>query len=162
MRKIPINYRGSTVFALVDDEDYAKLLPYTWSIRNLGRHTDLLYVWSSKKGGLKPLAMHRFLTDAPKGMVVDHIDGNCLNNQKSNLRLCSQADNLRNAYPQAGCKSKFKGVGFQNGKWKGSIRVNRKRIHLGYFKKEVDAALAYNSAAVQYFGDFARLNVIHP
>lgn len=91
--------------------------------------------------------------------VIDHIDGNPSNNKITNLRACeSNKDNLRNTKPQEGT-SKYKGVRLhKEGKWTAQITVDRKSIYLGSFDEELDAAEAYNRAAKEYFGDYARAN----
>lgn len=94
---------------------------------------------------------------------VDHIDGNPLNNLIYNLRECNDSQNQMN---KRKCKqttsSKYKGVSFfkRDKKWKAEIYVNRKNLFLGLFVYEIDAAKAYNIAAIKYFGEFAQLNII--
>jgi hypothetical protein len=111
------------------------------------------------------LFMHRLLLSVARGRVVDHLDGNGLNNQKVNLRQVSTRQNQMNRRPnQAGRprSSRYKGVS-RTGKcttWQAKIVVEGKRVPLGRFKREVDAARAYNKAAVEYFGEYARLNDI--
>lgn len=93
---------------------------------------------------------------------IDHKDGDGLNNQKINLRPCTDAQNQQNAFKRKGCSSKHKGVSWfaRYGKWQCLIRPNKTKVSLGYFVHEDDAGLAYNAAAVKYYGEFARLNVI--
>nr|WP_243767389.1 HNH endonuclease [Paenibacillus agricola] len=106
--------------------------------------------------------MHRVITDAPKGYFVDHIDGNPLNNQRHNLRLCTNAQNCRNRGAPKGNTSGFKGVTWNtwNGKWQAQIGKDYKRYHAGYFESPSEAARAYNAKATELFGEYARLNVI--
>jgi hypothetical protein len=93
--------------------------------------------------------------------VVDHINGNGLDNRRENLRICSQALNCANAKKTKGKTSRFKGVFWnrQSKKWCAQIG-NKKRNHIiGYFNSEARAAQAYNRKAKEFFGEFARLNV---
>lgn len=105
--------------------------------------------------------LHRLIVSVPFNAQVDHINGNTLDNRKSNLRLCTCAENNRNRKSRGGG---FKGV-TRNAKSKknpfiAQIVVNKKHLYLGSFKSEVAAARAYNEAAKKYFGEFAKLNEV--
>lgn len=109
--------------------------------------------------------LHRILINAKKGQVVDHINGNTLDNRLSNLRICTNAENIRNSKIPKNNKSGFKGV-FFNKRLKSKpfsvkLRINGKNKHIGYYSTKKQAALAYNKAAKKYFGEFARLNVVN-
>lgn len=109
--------------------------------------------------------MHRLILNVTDAIVfVDHIDGNGLNNQRSNLRACSNAENLMNRPANKNNTSGFKGVILDktNGKWIAQIMLKRKHIGLGSYSNKIDAAKAYNDAAKIYFGEFAYLNEIPP
>ncbi len=95
-------------------------------------------------------------------MDVDHINGNRLDNRKCNLRLATRSQNLQNSRKRTGCSSRFKGVNWlgQNKRWRARIKVFGKEIALGCFISELEAAEAYNKAAKEHFGDFAKLNEI--
>lgn len=146
--------------AFVDDEDLEKVSNYTWCLRwaNGRKAYVRARVPNSGQPG-KCIMLHRFIVDAPKWCVVDHVDGNPLNNTRSNLRVCTQAENSRNSISVSG-SSKYKGVSYVKriNKWRSYIKFNYKQIFLGYFKEEIDAAYAYNDAAKLYFKEFARLN----
>lgn len=134
----------------VSDEDYDNLSRFKW------------YAWvtdgkvrAARKPSDKTIIMSRFIMGAedPK-ILVDHKDGNTLNNQRSNLRLCSTAENTRN---HTGLKLK----GFTkrpSGRYRASIHVGGNHIALGTFDSEYGAAKAYNEAAIKYFGEYAGLN----
>ena len=100
------------------------------------------------------------ILDVPEGMVVDHINGNGLDNRKANLRVCSVAQNNCNRRPQRNCISKYKGVTrTRRGKpWRAVITINRKTRSLGSFASEIEAANAYDEAAKKYHGEYASLN----
>jgi len=96
----------------------------------------------------------------PTHLVVDHIDRDGLNNRKSNLRLCTNAENIRNAGKRGKGFSKYKGVSrhTRGKKWTAVIQLNKKTYFLGYFENEIDAARAYDKKAKELHGQFACLN----
>jgi len=162
MRKIKLT-QGQ--YALVDDEDFERLNKYSWYAFKISygtRYRAARHNPQRKNGGAPLLFMDRILVKARKGQDVDHINGNTLDNRKANLRRCSRSQNLCNKGKKSGCSSKHKGVHFfkRTGTWQTYIWVKRKRIWLGYFKDEIEAAKAYNNAAKKYHGKFARLNKI--
>lgn len=117
----------------------------------------------NKFGKRTTMFLHRWITSAPDDIVVDHKNHKTLDNRKTNLRLCSISENTRNQRNQTNKSSIFKGVHFDNNakKFRSQIYLNCKRIHLGLFQTEYDAAKAYNEAAIQLFGDFAKLNDLY-
>jgi len=148
MKEIPVT-QGRV--ALVDSEDYHLVSGRKWCCSN---GAAMRY-----ERGL-PTYMARLIMGAPGGMEVDHINGNRLDNRRANLRLCTHKQNLQNRKRQAGGSSRYKGVHKSVGKWRAMIGYDGKLYHLGYFADEEDAAKAYNEAASERFGEFARLNVI--
>ena len=140
---------------LVDVEDYEYLNQFKWYYNN-GYAVRSTRMKNGKRG---MELMHRTIVNAPKGMEVDHINGDKLENKRSNLRLCTHTENLRNQHKTCGT-SKYKGVCWHKAmsKWRVQIRGNNKKIHLGFFDNEEDAAHAYNMAALELFGEFANLN----
>ncbi|NQT02028.1 MAG: HNH endonuclease [Planctomycetes bacterium] len=142
-------------FTIVDADDYEHLNKCKWSCQKIG---NTFYAYRNES--YKKIAMHHEIMNAPKGMVVDHIDGNGLNNRKSNLRICTQAQNNQNKRPKRNCSSKYKGVSFHkfSKKWEVQIACNKKREHVGRFDDEIEAALAYDRKAGELFGEFAYLN----
>lgn len=173
MKQIPLT-QGK--FALVDDEDYEFLMQWKWQAHNdlpkkyRGNEIDRWYVWRSQWNKQTKqqdiIRMHRLIMSAPKDKIVDHIDGNGLNNVRTNLRLCTQAENNRNRrkFVCSSNRSKFKGVTFEKrsnrSPWKARIKVNGKDLYLGHFASQSDAARAYNIAAMKYHGIYANLNII--
>lgn len=151
--------RGPKV-ALVDDDWYEMLTAIKWA--SCGRYAQA-YVGDVNVQGNKYEKMHRLIIDAPKGMEVDHINGNKLDNRVSNLRVCTKSQNQCNRGAPSDGKSKYKGVCWFKitGSWKADISVNKKRTFLGYFDSEIDAAEAYNKAAIELHGEFAKTNSIY-
>jgi len=148
--------------ALVDDDDFEWLNQWKWYAMWNGRHWYAVRGAYSVDGKYHTILMHRVITDAQPSQQVDHKDTNSLNNRRANLRLCTQSQNSANAKKRAGCSSQYKGVHWnkQHSKWQVYVKAHGKQIHLGLFDDEVEAGLAYNDAATEHFGEFARLNRI--
>ena len=148
-------------YAIVDKDDYEKLSKLKW-------HAHYRYGWYARTGictadGKRTTAfMHRQLlsTDAD----IDHQNRNGLDNRRRNLRPCNKTQNMANRPKRAGTSSRFKGVFWwkRDKNWRARIQCNGHVENLGYYESEVNAALAYNYAARQYFGEFACLNHITP
>lgn len=102
--------------------------------------------------------LHRDLLQAPAGRLVDHRNGDTLDNRRSNLRLCTHAQNIRNQRHRTDGVSRYRGVLKSRGRWVARIKVDYRQIHLGTYEHEHDAALVYDVAARKHFGDFARPN----
>ena len=153
--------------ALVDDEDYERVSQFKWlAVKNKRKNTVQVYamttVWIPKWKKSIALFLHHFiLSYNPKGLQVDHIDRNTLNNQKQNLRHCTNTENNYNK-PKGNFKNNYKGVHYyaERNKFRVNINVNKKYIFIGYFDDEIEAAKAYNEAAIKYHGEFACLNII--
>lgn len=142
---------------LVDMADYEAVSARTW--RGKSDAWGNTYAISREPGG-KDLRMHRLLAGAEKGQIVDHKDGNTLNNCRSNLRICTNAENVRNSKPyRSEAGRRLKGITQRpSGKWRAQIMFERKKIVLGQFPDPESAARAYDAAATRLFGEFARLN----
>jgi hypothetical protein len=144
--------------ALVDDEDYNKVIQFKWFAQKGSNHN--FYALNRGVGShstRKFTSMHRLIMSAPKDMQVDHIDHNGLNNQKSNLRICTCQQNQTNKTSFG--KSKYRGVFFDEGRIRCAIKINGRYKYLkGSFKTEEAAAKAYDELAMEYHGEFANLN----
>jgi hypothetical protein len=144
---------------VVDDEDYPLLSRYAWSLDHKG------YAKTSAFG--TTVKIHRMILNAPKDALVDHKDRDKLNNRKANLRLCDNAFNQANTDKREFIKgkptsSKYKGVHWRKDmdKWIARLSYMNKRIHLGSFDSEEEAALAYNEKALEVWGEYANLNKV--
>lgn len=141
---------------IVDASDYLLVKQYKWSLSNNG------YVVTRKSRGSIGLSSLVLGIHATKQMVVDHINGDTFNNRKCNLRQCTTQQNFQNQKIKTNNSSGFKGVFWDKRlkRWRARIKVNYVGKHLGCFSKKEDAALAYNNAAIENFGEYARLNTL--
>ena len=145
--------------AIVDEED-ADLALLNWYCANG------YAVRRTPGDNGKLIWMHRVILarilrrELRPGEQVDHINGDKTDNRRENLRLATNAQNGANKSKQKGTSSEYKGVCWHKAtkKWRAQIGVDWKLIHLGYFTDEMDAASAYDEAAMEYFGEFAKLN----
>jgi hypothetical protein len=150
-------------YAIVDPEDYERLSKYEWEARR-ARNSPFYAARQAMHPATKKFTlifMHRQIIEVADGLLVDHINHNSVDNRKANLRPATQTQSNRNRRKFSGpSKSKYKGVYWKPHikKWVAQIGVNRKVIHLGCFKKEKDAAKAYDQAAKIYHKEFAALN----
>jgi hypothetical protein len=149
---------------LVDDEDYERLKNFKWYYNNhnssgIGYAFRFVKISPTQR---KFLSMHRQILGLPPGSIpmVDHKDGNGLNNCKSNLRICTNQQNQFNSKLRSDNTSGFKGVyySFKEKKWRSTIKIGKKRMCLGAFSNKIDAAKAYNQAAIEHIGEFAKIN----
>lgn len=141
--------------ALVDDEDYDIVSKYKWHYSSgYAKRNNLVH-------GKKMIArMHHMIVPFTKGYMVDHINGNGLDNRRSNLRLVTKSQNMMNSGVRRNNKSGYKGVSWDkiNNKWRVTIWRMNKQFDVGRFEDILDAARAYNEAARIYHGEYARLN----
>ena len=148
------------LYAKVSPEDYEDLVRFRWHgsyNKQRGRFTGVGRALTVAEGGVGPngkhrsIRMHNYLMRPPKGMVVDHINGDPLDNRRENLRICTMQENLRNRDRSIG-QSKYKGVYLKGGKWFFQFQCQ--------CDSEEEAARLYNTVAQIAFGEFARLNKI--
>lgn len=155
-------------YTIIDDRDFKKLSQYKWYAY---KHRYTFYAVrnfriKSGYGGQRRIFMHQSILPPPQNKIIDHINGNGLDNRRNNLRLCSFKENCHNRRVGLANSSGYKGVSFHklNQKWQAQIETSkngfRKNNYLGLFDNIKDAAIAYNGAALKYFGNFAYLNKI--
>ena len=148
--------------ALVDDEDYEWLNQWKWTYNQAGKTMRAVRHTHNGHHYKGCVFMHRLILDAPAELDVDHIDGNGLNNQRANIRICTRSQNFMNRMKQPGGTSMYKGVRWlkKSGKWEARIKTADEHMSLGRYEDEKDAARAYNEAALKHFGEYARINEI--
>lgn len=144
--------------AIVDDADFEWLNQYKWWYHSAGYAVRGI----EKDGQKRTIYMHRSIIKPPSNLLVDHRNLDGLDNRQCNLRMCTHNQNHMNSPKRLGCTSRYKGVCWDKvrRKWETYIRFAGRRHHLGRFNEESDAARAYNTAATEHFGIFARLNEI--
>ncbi|MFD7705597.1 AP2 domain-containing protein [Streptomyces sp. NPDC059786] len=146
---------------IIDRADEERIAPYSWHL--LRGHNGKLYAYAQTKSG--PVYMHRLIAKTPVGRETDHVNGDGLDNRRSNLRIATCSQNLANRWkPQRAdgstASSRFKGVSWDRSrsKWQSKITVNQHCKNLGRYDSEEEAARAYDAAALSHWGVFARLN----
>lgn len=148
-------------FALVDDKDLEWLNQWKWFAKK--NNNNYYAVRSSKWPKQRHIFMHRVIINAPNDKYVDHANLNGLDNRRSNIRLCTNSQNVRNQrITKTRGTSQYRGVSWDSKvkKWRACIVLECKLRHLGYYKSEHRAAIVYNDAAKELFGEFSRLNCV--
>ena len=154
-REIRLN-KGAV--AIVDAEDFDRLNAVRWSVVSTA---NLKYANRKIRKAGDPLGhayMHRAILMAPVGVPVDHIDSDGLNNRRSNLRLASYSQNAAHRRRAINNTSGYRGVTRQWNRWVATLCVNGKQAVIGRFDDPIEAAMAYDRAALAAFGEFASLN----
>lgn len=135
-----------------DKDDFDLIKDYCWCIGSKDG-----YVIARGLNTKKTILMHRLVTNCPKDKVVDHINHDTTNNRKSNLRICSHSENGKNRSVSKNNKIGVTGVSWEKArnKWRATIKINGKRIHLGLFENLEEAIKARLEAEKKYFGEFS-------
>lgn len=135
--------------AIVSESDYDRVAAHSWHYHPDGYAEGLI--------DGQHMRMHRFITDAPEGMDVDHLNNDGLDNRRQNLRVCTRSQNIQRQVSTTG-ESDYRGVSRSHGRWRAEICVQGTRYHLGMFDSERKAAEAYDARARHYYGEFAYTN----
>ena len=159
MKKIDVStQKHPNTFTLVDDEDFYELDDMgKWYYQKRKTSDSVSKIYKKKS-----FIMHRFIMNAPKGMDVDHINHDSLDNRKQNLRICTRSENMQNMCHE---NNKPKGITYFNydnrkKKWRARIKKNYHYIYLGYYKTKKEAIKMYNCAARILFGAYDYLNEV--
>ena len=165
MKTVPlIGKRAAGRVALIDDKDWPLVTGHAWRVLEYERNGKkkgpyALTDTGSGDGRLVTMYMHKLITGYP---MTDHIDHDGLNNQRFNLRPATHAQNLHNQRLRNGTSSRYKGVCWHGRchKWQAGLTIDSRYIYLGLYAREEEAALAYNTAALEAFGAYAYLNPV--
>jgi hypothetical protein len=157
--EVILNIKENNYCLLIDENDYFLIQNKKVGVLRT-RLNNYAYCMIDGKLSL----VHRLIMGLEKGdkKMVDHIDGNGLNNKRNNLRIATHSENGANKSSIPNTSSKYKGVYWEKrkNKWQSQITFNNRTKSLGRYNSEKDAALAYNKAALKQFGEFAKLNNI--
>lgn len=155
IKLVPLKLSKQIKVVLVDDEDYEKVQQHQWYEYEYKRTS---YAKAIIDG--KSISMQEFILPSPPGFLVDHKNGEGLDNRRFNLRHATLQQQRQNVRKHNNSTSKYKGVSWCNDrdKWVVQICINGKQTNLGRFYSEETAARIYDEAAKKYFGEFAKLN----
>jgi hypothetical protein len=144
--------------AHVDEADVGKVIGYKWTRNGYG----YAVTYVPTDSGHQLVMMHRLVVDAKRGQIVDHANGDPLDNRRDNLRFCSHAENMRNSKRRKHNKLGVKGVFVEypcgRARYRAQIRIDGKKLSLGSYDTIDEAQQAYAEAAKKYHGEFARLD----
>ena len=160
MKYIPLTQNQ---FAIVDDQDFDLISQYKWYAHKERKNPNKYYPKSTQlnNGVREHLTIYSLIMNPPKGYIVDHINGNPLDNRRDNLRICTPKENNRNMPKSKDpASSIYKGVSLvkNTGRWYASIKCDGKSYNLGCYDTEFEAAQIYDKKATELFGEFAKTN----
>lgn len=143
---IKINSKGKKLQVIIDKEDYEKISKFTWWVKQNN------YIYTNTQGRINrtSIYLHRLIMDAPKGLEVDHINHNPLDNRKENLRVCTKSQNNINK------TNIYSGVTKFRNKWRARIKINKKETHIGIFETKEEALKKRIEKEIELFANFSK------
>lgn len=153
MKRIELKNGG---FVMVDDEDFERVRQITWSWFQPKKNYSKQYVRGRTDG--KQVFLHRYILNAPQGMLVDHRDGNPFNNCRSNLRLATYQQNIFNSDTRCDSVLKIKGVKKEGKRFSANITHSGNKYRIGLFDTIEEAKAAYDAKSAELYGEFAFVN----
>ncbi len=153
-------YLDEGMYTIVDPQDFYEFGGYNWYAGGHGTKYYAMRTVENEEGKITTVRLHREIMRPAEGNVVDHRDGNSLDNRRENMREATQRENMYNRKKRKNTSSRYVGARYdkERGKWASEIKHNGKKYFLGRFDSEIAAAKAYDAAAKKYRGEFARLN----
>jgi hypothetical protein len=153
-------YLGLGYFTMLDPDDYYLVKHFKWWAHSNGSNIYAARTAITPDLKSRIIYLHRQIMNPPGHLVVDHRFGDTLDNRRQNLRIVTHAENMRNRRKRKNTSSRFIGVSFRKSRhiWDVNIRVNGRKLYLGSFDNEIDAAKAYDNAARKHLGQCVRLN----
>ena len=139
---------------LIDEQDWDLVKHINWNVHIMQKGYKYVYTFQKVNGKRKMIYLHRMIADCGLSLFVDHINGNTLDNRRSNLRASTNRQNQWNQKRVRGVIP-FKGVTFENGCYRSRIRINGKKVSIGTFKTATEASNAYNKASLELHGSYS-------
>lgn len=153
---VPLKPAG---YAVIDLSDLPLVSQYKWRLTQYKSGYIYATCTTKKKGKTRTIYMHRLILGLTNGLQGDHEDDNGLNNRRSNLRPATRTQNQQRQRPHKNGTSRYKGVCRYKDNWRAQIRVKGRRVWLGDYRSEPEAAIAYDRACIKHFKRFARPNL---
>jgi hypothetical protein len=146
---------------LISECDYERVIAHKWFLAFPfpDKKDGPYFAYRTSRPERKKILLHRFIVNCPHGYCVDHVNCNTLDNRRSNLRICTQAENRFNSRKSKSNTSGYKGVSWckNTKKWRAQIKLNGKQINIGRFDDPEEAYEAYVAASQKYHGEYGRL-----